>query len=206
VEDDYYYNDNLDISIDITGLSSGDAVDAVVFKKTFDGNSLRHNMIVNTEGDKAYSKETISEEGEYNLDVQVSRGLEVLKHTNRKFILDRTPPEFMDDIFADMGPDQIDVAYLISKSFSDNSPVETSVIINDSTVKGGIIKEPGEYDVKLKAVDKAGNVSDVTKNVVIENAAVNKKPVKQNMYHQLIGVTLLVGSSLFYIERKRISN
>ncbi len=206
VEDDHYYNDDLDISIDVSGLSSGDAVDAVVFRKAFDGNSLRHNMIVNTDEDMSHAEEMISDEGEYNLDVQVSRGVEVLKHTSKKFVLDKTPPVFDETMFNEMTKDQIDVAYLVSNSFTDNSPLDTSIVINDSKVEGGVITEPGEYDVTLKASDKAGNVSDINKNVVIENVTVKKNPVKQNMYHQLIGITLLVGSSLFYLERKKMSN
>ncbi len=204
VEDNYYYNDELDISVDVSGLSDSDNVDAVVLRKTFDGNTMRHNMIINKDNDTIHSEEKINEEGEYSLDVQVSRGVNVLKHLNRSFVFDMTPPQFNEDMFNKMSKEQIDVAYLISNSFTDDSPCETVAEVNNNKVEGGIIKDEGEYDITLKATDKAGNVSSISKNMHIKNVQ-EKTPVKQNMYHQLIGATLLVGSSLLYFERKKFS-
>ena len=204
-EDNHYYNDEIDISVDVSGLTSGDAVDAVVLKKTFDGNVLRHKVILNNDEDRVYGTEKLSAEGEYNLDVQVVNGLEVLKHLNRQFVLDMTPPKFNEKVFDEMASNQIDVPYLISSAFSDATACETTVSINDRKVEGGIIKDEGEYDVTVTATDKAGNETSISECVLIDGKTNDKKIIKQNMYHQLIGVTLLVGTTLFYFERKKVA-
>ncbi len=203
VSENAYYNDNLDINIDISGVADNTNVEAVIKRRSFGGVEEKHDVIMKPDENRLIGKEAIIDEGKYTLDIQVLDGLKVLKHTDASFILDKTSPQIEEALFSELIVDEINPKILVDRMVSDDSPVDTVVKVNGTIVGNNVITDEGEYDVALLCTDKAGNVSSAGYNVSLTNGDSKVDSInQQSTYHQLIGVVMLIGSILFYRERK----
>lgn len=109
----------------------------------------------------------LQEEGEYQFVVSVEDDKKVLKEESRHFHIDKTPPVITLDLIQKEPCYKLDVAEIKDKCVSDISPCETAVYVNGAE-QADVIEEPGEYAVMVSAEDEAGNVTQQSAYVRIE--------------------------------------
>ncbi len=204
VEDDEYYNEDCNLSIYVDGATSEDQVEASVKLKTFEGKELRHDIVMEASKDGFKGNDELKDEGEYSLDVQILKGMNVIKHLNKNFVIDKTAPVFNEELLNELIVKEIDSERIKKEVISDYSPFEARLKINGKEVDKIVASQAGEYDLELEARDKAGNTASANANAVIGNSPKKTDEIKQqSSYHQLIGLAMLVGSLLFYKERRK---
>lgn len=106
---------------------------------------------------EAYELTTISEEGEYTLEVTATDKAGNSSTTTIAFIIDKTAPVItVSDVVNGMKYDKA----VNPKISVDDENAEVKVTLNDKAYDGASINKDGKYTLKVIAVDMAGNSSE----------------------------------------------
>lgn len=143
------------------------------------------------------AEDTVTEEGQYQLAIydQVNEAKSLLE--SRTFQIDKTPP-----VISFQMPKKKEVILSIKEwkeqAVTDQSPVEVTCYVNEQEVTAGSVKTPGEYAIRLQAVDAAGNEASEEQTIVIPE---KKKEIRKGgwMFPSCV-VVVLFGVSLLVKE------
>ncbi|MBB6713535.1 S8 family serine peptidase [Clostridium gasigenes] len=115
------------------------------------------SVISATLNEKEYNGEAIIEEGNYVLLIKAVDKAGNIAEKVVAFLIDKTPPKVtIEDVIDGMAYD-----YEVKPLIKSDEDGEIIVSINDKNYNGEVIKENGEYLLKVLAKDKAGNVTEV---------------------------------------------
>lgn len=156
----------------------------------------------------------IKEEGKHVLYIEVKDKAENIESVSIEFILDKTPPKFIVDGIEDGGK----YFESVSAKIKLDNPMDKiqGVEVNGELAKGNIKDENGQevievdfnelnsYELKLTAIDKAGNLTEDILNfeVVQKNIFVKLYQNKSIFYPFSVIVVAGIFSTVFIIFRK----
>ncbi|MDY4251695.1 hypothetical protein [Clostridium sp.] len=156
----------------------------------------------------------IKEEGKHVLYIEVKDKAENIESVSIEFILDKTPPKFIIDGIEDGGK----YFESVSAKIKLDNPMDKiqGVEVNGELAKGNIKDENGQevievdfnelnsYELKLTAIDKAGNLTEDILNfeVVQKNIFVKLYQNKSIFYPFSVIVVAGIFSTVFIIFRK----
>lgn len=156
----------------------------------------------------------IKEEGKHVLYIEVKDKAENIESVSIEFILDKTPPKFIVDGIEDGGK----YFESVSAKIKLDNPMDKiqGVEVNGELAKGNIKDENGQevievdfnelnsYELKLTAIDKAGNLTEDILNfeVVQKNIFVKLYQNKSIFYPFSVIVVAGIFSAVFIIFRK----
>lgn len=204
VEQNSYYQQDVTLTVRVSEGVLPDQVYSKLLQSTMGGPIKTKEMGVTPMGKIVGTTEVVSEEGDYEMIVQILQEQKVAAQKELKFHIDKTKPQIDIMRCRELCKYSIDVEELRRQLVRDNSPVETELLVNDRKVENTEIKEPGEYDITIRTVDCAGNQNEAQTTVVLEDNDIAVKSARIQKYMlSSVGMVLILGSGLLAWERRK---
>lgn len=204
VTDQEYYKE--DVSLRVLAPSSKTDLSIQLLECSKQQWKVKKELGLQTTGATMIAEDTVTEEGQYQLAIydQVNEAKSLLE--SRTFQIDKTPP-----VISFQMPEKNEAILSIKEwkeqAVTDQSPVEVTCYINEQEVTAGSVKTPGEYEIRLQAVDAAGNEASEQQTIIIPE---KKKEIRKGgwMFPSCVVVVLFGGSLLVkeWIKQRRKKN